>query len=139
MLCLCLASFVFECFARPMNFRKLIFLGLGWLSLGVAGIGIVFPFLPITMPFLLVAAWAFGHSSPEMRARIRNNKTFGPYVVGWQDGRIIPLNAKIGATVVIAAASVYMWVFSPLPRLLAAAIILGMLAAEVYILSRPTE
>jgi uncharacterized membrane protein YbaN (DUF454 family) len=122
-----------------MNFTKILFLGAGWLSLGIAGIGIIFPFLPITMPFLLVAAWAFGKSSPEMRERIRSHNTFGPYVSGWQDGRIIPLNAKIAASVVIAAASVYLWVFGPLPKLVAGLIILGMVAAEIYILGRPIK
>ncbi len=122
-----------------MNFKKNLFLGAGWLSLGVASIGIVFPFLPITMPFLLVAAWAFGKSSPEMREKIRSHKTFGPYVSGWQDGRIVPRNAKIAATVVILAASGYMWWLSPLPHWVAALIIAGMLAAEIYILQRPIK
>ena len=120
-----------------MNFKKTVFLGAGWLSLGVAGIGIIFPFLPITMPFLLVAAWAFGKSSPEMREKIRNHKTFGSYVRGWQDGRIVPLNAKIAATVVILLASGYLWWLSPLPQWGAAIIIAGMLGAEIYILQRP--
>ena len=122
-----------------MYFKKILFLGAGWLCLGVAGIGIIFPFLPITMPFLLVAAWAFGKSSPEMREKIRRHKTFGPYVRGWQDGRIVPMNAKIAATVVIVAASVYMWWFSPLPHWAAGLIIAGMLAAEIYILQRPIK
>ncbi len=122
-----------------MNFPKLIFLGAGWLSLGIAGIGIVFPFLPITMPFLLIAAWAFGKSSPKMHERIRSHKTFGPYVTGWQDGRIVPMNAKIAATVVIVAASIYMWWFTPLPNWAAAGIIIAMLAAEIYILQRPIK
>jgi uncharacterized protein len=126
-------------FEAAMNVKKLMYLAAGWASLGVAGLGIIFPFLPITMPFLLVAAWAFGNSSPEMHARIRSHKTFGPYVRGWQDGRLIPTSAKIGATLVIAAASVYMWVWAPLPKWLAAAVIIAMLAAEVYILSRPKE
>jgi uncharacterized membrane protein YbaN (DUF454 family) len=103
-----------------MNFTKILFLGAGWLSLGIAGIGIIFP-------------------SPEMRERIRSHNTFGPYVSGWQDGRIIPLNAKIAASVVIAAASVYLWVFGPLPKLVAGLIILGMVAAEIYILGRPIK
>ena len=122
-----------------MNLYKLLFRGLGWLSLGIAGIGIILPFLPITMPFLLVAAWAFGKSSPEMREKIRGHKTFGPYVRGWQDGRIVPRNAKIAATVVIFAASIYMWWLSPLPHLVAGFIIAGMLAAEIYILQRPIK
>jgi uncharacterized protein len=122
-----------------MYFKKTLFLGAGWLSLGVAGIGIIFPFLPITMPFLLIAAWAFGKSSPEMRDKIRGHKTFGPYVRGWQDGRIVPLNAKIAATIVILLASIYMWWFSPLPHWLAALITAGMLAAEIYILQRPIK
>ena len=122
-----------------MNFKKTVFLGAGWLSLGVAGIGIIFPFLPITMPFLLVAAWAFGKSSPEMREKIRGHKTFGPYVRGWQDGRIVPLNAKIAATVAILAASGYLWWLSPLPHWAAGIIIAAMLAAEFYILQRPIK
>ena len=122
-----------------MNFKKTVFLGAGWLSLGVAGIGIIFPFLPITMPFLLAAAWAFGKSSPEMREKIRGHKTFGPYVRGWQDGRIVPLNAKIAATVVILLASGYLWWLSPLPHWLGGLIIAGMLAAEIYILQRPIK
>ncbi len=122
-----------------MNFKKTVFLGAGWLSLGVAGIGIIFPFLPITMPFLLVAAWAFGKSSPEMREKIRGHKTFGPYVRGWQDGRIVPLNAKIGATVVIVLASIYLWWLSPLTHWAAGIIIAAMLAAEIYILQRPIK
>jgi uncharacterized protein len=122
-----------------MYFKKTLFLGAGWLSLGVAGIGIIFPFLPITMPFLLIAAWAFGQSSPEMRDKIRGHKTFGPYVCGWQDGRIVPLNAKIAASVVILLASGYLWWLSPLPHWAAALIIAGMLAAEIYILQRPIK
>jgi uncharacterized protein len=122
-----------------MNFTKLMFLGVGWLALGIAGIGIIFPFLPITMPFLLIGAWAFGKSSPEMREKIRGHKTFGHYVRGWQDGRIVPMNAKIGATIVILLASIYMWWLSPLPHWLAGAIIAGMLAAEIYILQRPIK
>jgi uncharacterized protein len=122
-----------------MYFKKTLFLGAGWLSLGVAGIGIIFPFLPITMPFLLVAAWAFGKSSPEMREKIRGHKTFGPYVRGWQDGRIVPLNAKIGASVVILLASAYLWWLSPLPHWAAGLIIAAMLAAEIYILQRPIK
>ena len=122
-----------------MNFPKLVFLGAGWLALALAGIGIIFPFLPITMPFLLVAAWAFGKSSPEMHERIRGHKTFGPYVSGWQDGRIVPLNAKIAASLVILAASIYLWWFSPLPHWATAAIIAGMLAVEIYILQRPIK
>jgi uncharacterized protein len=122
-----------------MYFRKILFLSAGWLSLGLAGIGIIFPFLPITMPFLLVAAWAFGESSPEMRDKIRGHKTFGPYVRGWQDGRIVPINAKIGATVVILLAAIYMWALSPLPHWAAGIIIAAMLAAEIYILQRPIK
>ena len=122
-----------------MNLYRGLFLGLGWVSLGIAGIGIIFPFLPITMPFLLVAAWAFGKSSPEMREKIRGHKVFGPYVRGWQDGRIIPVNAKIAATIMVLAASIYMWWLSPLPHLLAGFMIAGMLAAEIYILQRPIK
>ena len=48
-----------------MDFRRLIYLGIGWLSRGMAAAGIILPILPTT-PMLLVAVWAFGKSSPEL-------------------------------------------------------------------------
>lgn len=63
---------------------RLVWRIIGLLSLGLAAIGTALPVVP-TVPFLLVAAWAFTKSSPELREKIRNNPRYGPIVVAWQD------------------------------------------------------
>jgi uncharacterized protein len=120
-----------------MNLRKYIYLAFGWFSVGLAVMGIILPILPTT-PFLLVAVWAFSKSSPELAERIRNHKTFGPFVRDWQDGGVIPLKAKILAMAMMTAASGYLWFYSRAPGWAAIAAIAAMVAAGVYILSRPT-
>lgn len=65
----------------------------GWLALSLAGIGVVLPIMP-TVPFLLVAAWAFAKSSPELRQRIRNHPRYGKAVRDWQDRGAVPRLAK---------------------------------------------
>jgi uncharacterized protein len=120
-----------------MNLRKYIYLAFGWFSVGLAVMGIILPILPTT-PFLLVAVWAFSKSSPELAERIRNHKTFGPFVRDWQDGGVIPLKAKILAMAMMTAASGYLWFYSRAPGWAAIAAIGAMVAAGVYILSRPT-
>ena len=68
----------------------------GWLALIIGTIGIVLPVMP-TVPFLLVAAWAFAKSSPELRNRIRNHPRYGATVRAWQDRNVVPRYAKIWA------------------------------------------
>jgi uncharacterized membrane protein YbaN (DUF454 family) len=80
----------------------LIYRGIGWAALGLATAGVVLPVLPTT-PFLLVAAWAFARSSPELAERLRNHPRFGPFLRDWQDRGAIPAKAKATAIVLMAA------------------------------------
>jgi uncharacterized membrane protein YbaN (DUF454 family) len=58
------------------------------------------PLLPTTC-FLLLAAWAFGRSSPRWYAWMYHNKVFGSYLRDYRDGRGIPLGVKIGSLAVL--------------------------------------
>lgn len=100
--------------------------------------GVILPILPTT-PMLLVAAWAFGKSSPELAERIRNHKVFGPSVRDWQDHGVIALRAKSLAIGIMALMGVWLWGFGNLPpwlNLLTSAIMAG---ASIYVGSRPSK
>lgn len=61
------------------------------------------PVLPTT-PFLIVAAWAAGKSSPALRERLRRHPRYGPALVAWQDHGAVSCRAK-GAAVALMLVS----------------------------------
>ena len=73
---------------------KLLWITLGWLSVGLGIAGAVLPILPTT-PFMLLAAYCFAHSSPRLHAWIVNHPTFGPPVRNWQSHGAITRRAKL--------------------------------------------
>lgn len=117
--------------------RRLIYLGVGWLGLGMAVAGVVLPILPTT-PMLLVAAWAFGKSSPELAEKIRNHRVFGLPVRDWQDHGVISTKAKLLAITVIAIMGAWLWIFSSLPVWVTLLITGVMVGAGVFVGSRPS-
>lgn len=48
-----------------MNIKKMIYIGVGCLSLGIGAVGAVLPMLP-TFPFLMLAAYCFARSSEKL-------------------------------------------------------------------------
>ncbi|BES72781.1 hypothetical protein RE428_37990 [Marinobacter nanhaiticus D15-8W] len=66
---------------------------LAYTSLGLAIAGIVLPLLPTT-PFVLLAAWSAGRSSPEFHRWLHNHRTFGPIIENWKTRRAVPMRAK---------------------------------------------
>lgn len=111
-----------------------------WFSVGatfltLAVIGIALPVMP-TVPFLLVAAWAFARSSPRLRQKILDHPTYGPPVKAWQERGAISRPAKIWAVCAMAfGVGLAMWLG------LAPWIIAGQagicLAVAVFVVSRP--
>lgn len=81
---------------------------LAGVCIGLGAVGVVLPGLPTT-PFLLVAAWAAGKSSPALRRRLRAHPRFGPALVAWQDHGAIPRRAKWLAVALMAASWIMLW------------------------------
>jgi uncharacterized membrane protein YbaN (DUF454 family) len=121
-----------------MNLKKLFFQAIGWFSVGLAILGIILPIMP-TVPFLLVAVWAFSKSSPELAMRIRNHKTFGPPIRDWQDGGIIPLKGKAAAIIMMACSGSYLWFWSHAPTWFSGSIVAGMILVAGFVLTRPSQ
>ncbi len=75
---------------------KLMWSLIGGVALALAIIGVALPVMP-TVPFLLVAAWAFSKSSPRLRQRILEHPVYGPPVRAWQERGAVGRMAKIWA------------------------------------------
>lgn len=107
----------------------------GWTFLVLAIIGAALPVMP-TVPFLLVAAWAFSKSSPALRERIRQDPRYGKVIRDWQDRGVVPRMAKIWAVgamtfgVILSA-----WLAMPLSVVGTQAAVC--LAVAAFVISRP--
>jgi len=73
--------------------KRYLWLALGFISLGVAYLGVILPGLPYS-PFIVFAAYCFAKSSPRMHAWIMNHRIFGPFITNWNQKRVFPLKLK---------------------------------------------
>jgi uncharacterized protein len=80
---------------------RFAFLALGWSALALGLVGVVLPGLPTT-PFLLVAAFSFGKSSPRLRAWLVAHPRFGPPIRDWATRGAISRRNKVRAVLVMA-------------------------------------
>lgn len=116
--------------------RRRLWLLVGHGAVGLATAGAFLPILP-TVPFLLVAGWAYARGNPELRERMRNDPRFGPAVRNWQDRGAIPVKAKIFAVAGMSSGFTILTLSSP-GYLVLGGVGLVMVAAGTYVVSRPT-
>lgn len=110
---------------------------IGGIALMLGAIGVVLPLLPTT-PFVILAAFAFAKSSPDIHRWMMNNGTFGPIIADWQaHGAIAPrykglalatMGAALALSIVASVAAVVLTVQA-----------VCMIAAAIFILSRPSR
>lgn len=101
----------------------------------LATIGVALPLVP-TVPFLLLAAWAFARSDPRVLERPHRNRRFGPLLRSWQAEHAIPTRAKVAALLMMAGSwTVVTVTFSNLFLSIVLGALLGSVA--LYILTRP--
>ncbi|GHU83612.1 hypothetical protein FACS1894196_3760 [Clostridia bacterium] len=73
--------------------RRAILLMLGFVALGLGGIGLFLPILPTT-PFVLCAAGCFGASYPALGRRLEQTKYFGEYIRNYRQKTGISRSAR---------------------------------------------
>lgn len=73
--------------------KKFLWKCLGFLSLGMAYLGVITPGLPYSI-FVVFAAYCFAKGSPKMHAWLYNHKLFGPFLTNWNEKRVFPTKMK---------------------------------------------
>lgn len=73
--------------------KKFLWKVLGFVSLGMAYLGVITPGLPYS-PFIVFAAYCFSKGSPRMHAWIYSHPVFGPFLSGWTEKRVFPQKMK---------------------------------------------
>ncbi len=115
--------------------RRFLWLAVGVTALLAGGIGILLPLLPTT-PFVILAAFAFGKSSPTLARWLETNPTFGPMIADWREYGAIAPRAKALAIAMMAAVFVFSIAMSVSALVLIVQAIC-MTGAAAFILSRP--
>lgn len=114
---------------------RLFWFMLGCIALFLAALGVPLPVLPTT-PFIILAAFAFGKSSPRLQAWLENSKTFGPIIAEWQAHGAIAPRYKTIATGMMGAVFLLSLIMGVPAKVIAIqAICLG--GAALFILTRP--
>jgi len=88
--------------AKESNYLivKALWIVLGSFFVALASVGVALPGIPTT-PFLILAAACYIRSSQKLYDRLIGNKTFGPYLKDYREGKGIPKKAKILAVSMI--------------------------------------
>ena len=110
-------------------------LAFAWVNVGLGMIGVVVPGMPTTV-FLIIAVWAFSKSSVRFHRWLWGHKTFGPSIRAWHEHRVIPLKAKILASVMMTASFIYVTFFVAESWVLPAVLAAVLVPSAAFILSQ---
>lgn len=88
--------------------KKYLWMGLGFLSLGMAYIGFVVPGIPFSI-FLVFSAYCFAKSNKKMHDWLYNHKYFGPFLTNWTQKKVFPTWAKYMMIVVMSSSLAFLW------------------------------
>jgi len=108
---------------------------LGWTCVALGFIGVALPLLPTT-PFLILAAFAFGKSAPQLKQWLLDHPIFGGPIRDWEANGAIRPRIKILA----CTAMVLIFLISLIASLGAVILLVQTLAmggAAAFIVSRP--
>jgi uncharacterized membrane protein YbaN (DUF454 family) len=88
--------------------KKFLWKVLGFLSLGMAYVGLITPGIPYSC-FIVFAAYCFAKGSPAMHAWLYNHKLFGPFLTNWGQKRVFPQKMKYFMLAMMTTSLLIMW------------------------------
>lgn len=125
-------------FFKYLAIHRLVFILLGFLSLGVGILGIFLPILPTT-PLVILAAYFFSKGSKKIHHWLISNKIFGKMIKDWEAYGVIPRRAKILATSMIIPSFAYTMIFFEVSNWIKIIVLLIGVYALHFIWTRPEE
>ena len=111
--------------------KKVFWNCLGFLSLGMAYIGVITPGIPYS-PFVVFAAYCFSKGSERMHRWLYNHKLFGPFLTGWTEKRVFPLKLKFFMLVVMSSSLIIMSFTVPVKGVIYTAIFMCVVAVWAW-------
>jgi uncharacterized protein len=112
--------------------KKYFWMSLGYLSLGMAYVGLVTPGIPFSI-FLVFSAYCFAKSSKKMHDWIYNHKHFGPFLTNWTEKRIFPTKMKYMMLAVMSSTLAFTWFATGnLNAVLYSGVFMGIVAAWTW-------
>jgi uncharacterized membrane protein YbaN (DUF454 family) len=88
--------------------KKFFWNVLGFLSLGMAYIGVITPGIPYSC-FVVAAAYCFAKGNERMHRWLYNHKLFGPFLTNWGTKRVFPHKMKYFMLVTMSVSLIIMW------------------------------
>lgn len=88
--------------------KKFFWNVLGFLSLGLAYIGVITPGLPYSI-WVVFAAYCFSKGSERMHRWIYNHKIFGPFLTNWNERRVFPQKMRYLMLGMMSLSLLLMW------------------------------
>jgi len=114
---------------------RILWLGFGWLCVGLGAIGAFLPLLP-TVPFLLLAAFCFARSSERVHQWLIEHPRFGPPIADWRRNGAIRRQVKWISTASIVASFAIPALMGVKPAILAVQAV-ALICVSVFIWTRP--
>ena len=105
--------------------KKLFWNTLGFLSLGMAYIGVITPGIPYSI-FVVFAAYCFSKGSERMHRWIMNHKIFGPFLTNWNEKRVFPQKMRYLMLTMMSISIIIMYVSGVKP--------VGILSTAVFMM-----
>ena len=105
--------------------KKIIWNCIGFISLGLAYVGVVTPGMPYSI-FVVFAAYCFSKGSERMHKWLYNHKLFGPFLTNWGTKRVFPHKMKYFMLAMMTSSLIIMWFTGVKP--------IGILSTAIFML-----
>ena len=116
--------------------KRLLYLSIGLLSCAAGLVGIFLPLLP-TVPLMILAAFCFARSSPDLERRIVEHPKFAHHIAAWRSRGAISRKGKAAAIGAFAANALFGALVLTFPAMMLP--IMAGLVGGGWILTRPTS
>jgi uncharacterized membrane protein YbaN (DUF454 family) len=111
--------------------KKLFWNILGFLSLGMAYIGVITPGIPYSI-FVVFAAYCFSKGSERMHRWIMNHKLFGPFLTNWGQKRVFPTKMKYFMLAMMTTSLIIMSFTVPVKGVIYTALFMAVIAVWAW-------